>query len=691
MSHTPTDFIPPARTWRARAAEAAVADLGRTDDPEARRTARRVIDRGLLAAGLAFATLATLGMLAGWTTTAELLSPPDVPVHAPAMLLALVTMPWLLLTLRSVVLVLLRRRGLPLLGRLVPSAFLHAIGRRRPVAAERSIVTACGRRVGQVFANGSGHRVAAAGTGVFWTMFAAAAVATLWLTTARVALGFGWESSWLSPQVGQSITELAAAPLTPLIGPEALQPVAAPPTAAADDDAALAARRRWIRFLTAGLAVYLLIPMALWTFANAAIGHWLAERWRPSGLPVTATTRRDGPTNAAIDAPVAGDVASSANDGVVATHLVRLERPTSAPSMPKSMARLIDLGDLDTTEAIGQAADATCERACQIVVVSWLPATPDRGVRRRLRELATRTTHPPRLVLDGGDHLRRREPSSTVTQRLADWRQLANDLDLPFIEIDLEHLGHASDRLLAAFLAGKPDSRDDDHDRSPRPLDPARLDAAFAAIGRRLDHDSDPLPSDTAHAAAVRAIIEEIGADRSGGDRVKTLTSRVAGWRDLDATRPAARLAALARGGVELLPDTVRAGAVWASLGGLLGASACIAAATLAPATLVALPGWIGSGAGIGGLLSLTRRRAGHTDDGHEDADQAPRLDDRVPALAAFAVLMWSQSGDELRTSRLLQAVLPDDALPTLEDAEAARLWLATVRAQVIDAMEVDG
>jgi hypothetical protein len=701
VTRTPTDHDFIARTWRARAAKAAVEDLDRADDPDAFAAAQRVVDRGLLGAGLAFATLAGLGAIAGWTATAELLRPVEAPVHAPAMLLALVVTPWLLLVVRTIVLLILRRRAMPLLGRLVPIGFSHAVGRWRPAVTEPSIVAAAARRVGQVLANGSGRRVAAAGTGVFWTAFAATAIVTLWLLTARVALGFGWESSWLPPRVGQAITDLAAAPLAPVIGAEELQPVAPPPTAAADDESALAARRRWIQFLTAGLVVYLLIPMVLWTFANAAIGHWLAERWRPPTRPTPVTSRAAAPGIAAVAAVSDADVVrSESTDGHAATHLVRLERPSNAPTMPTVLAELSDLGDLDSTEAIERVADATRTDDTALVVVAWLPATPDRGVRRRLQDLAARTTHSPRLVLDGGDRLRRTEPDATVSMRLADWRRVVRDLDLSAIEIDIEHLTPESDRSLTAFLDGMRDESAVDRSPVSTSLDPRRLDAAFAAIGRHLDADADALPSDAGYEAVVRAIVAEFATEDADSDRLRAWTSRLsdtafATWRRLDDERPAARLAALARGGLDLLPGAVRTGAVWAGLGGLLGASACIAAATVAPAALVALPGWIGSGAGLGGLLSLTRRAGGGDAGAASAADvtentNPPRLDDRVPTLATLAVLWWSQGGDEARTSRLLNAVLPDDSLPELADADAARRWLASVRTRVVAAAEGD-
>ena len=51
---------------------------------------------------------------------------------------------------------------------------------------------------------------------------AVAAIATIWLSSARVAYGFGWESSWLSPSIGEATTRIMSAPLSAMsIGPEA--------------------------------------------------------------------------------------------------------------------------------------------------------------------------------------------------------------------------------------------------------------------------------------------------------------------------------------------------------------------------------------------------------------------------------------------------------------------------------------
>ena len=125
---------------------------------------------------------------------------------------------------------------------------------------------------------------------------------------------------------------------------------------------------------------------------------------------------------------------------------------------------LDDLGHREVESDLETAATAIANPETRVAIVAWLPATPDRGVRRRLRTLVDAAAHPPLLILDGGDRLRRAEPAATVATRLADWRTLAADLGIEPLEIDL---GQATDRSrteLADRLAGRPTPEPgDDH------------------------------------------------------------------------------------------------------------------------------------------------------------------------------------------------------------------------------------
>ena len=687
--------ISAARDWRDRSARAAAADVGRASDAETIARARRMADRSRLGAVVGLAVLAALGAVAGWTATAELVRPTEGPVHAALALLAIVGGPWLLLLLRSLVLLALRRRVSPLLGRLVTTGLLRAVGRDAG-AGELSAATV--RRIGGMLAAGSGRCLAAAGSGTFWTAYAVVAVATIWIVTARVALGFGWESSWIPPSFGRAVVELAAAPLAPLVGSDELTPIAAAPAAPADDPAALAARRAWIRFLTAGVAVYLLVPMAAWTLLQAVLGHRRAMRWRPAVAVVArstaaAATHPRGAVAAAPGPPPAG--------GGPCTHVVRLERPARAVGLPAPLDRLDDLGSVDAAADLERVRGIVHAGPARVAIVGWLPATPDRGVRRRLRTLAEASHAAPLLVLDGGDALRRAEPARTAAIRLEDWRALARATGVAPLECDLAELTDASRRRLAGAIGqraagngnggpptgSRPGPDAADTGLAPAGLDPVPLDAAFGVIGQHLEGD-DPLPSDEALASCLGEVARAFRDEAGGASSTAAWSARLAALRGLDRSDAARLAASLRTAGIGLLPPALRQRALWAGIGGLLGAGACAAAAAVAPAALLALPSWTAAGAGVAGLLSLVRR--GGDPGSPPPADAAPdrpqRLGEAVFAAAASAVLWWSQGADEARTTRALEALAPDDVVPALDDADGVRQWLAAARGRVVAA-----
>ena len=683
---------PTARDWRDQVARAVAADVGRASEAEAIAQARKLADRGRLGAAAGLAVLAVLGAVAGWTTTAVQLRPGEGPVNAALALLVIAGGPWLLLLLRSLVLLVLRRRASPVLGRLVTTGLVRAAGRD---AGAGDLAAATARRIGSMLAAGSGRHLAAAGSGTFWTAYAIVAVATIWIVTIRVALDFGWEweSSWIPPSFGQAVVELAAAPLAPLIGSDELTPIAAAPDSPADDPAALAARRAWLLFLTAGVAVYLLLPMAAWTSLQAVLGHRCALRWRPTVAVVARST-------AAATAFPSGSTApppSPPPGGGPCTHVVRLERPTRAVGLPAPLDRLDDLGNIDAAADLERVRDIVHAGPARVAIVGWLPATPDHAVRRRLRTLADASHDMPLLVLDGGDALRRAEPARTAAVRLADWRTLARDTGVAPFECDLAELTDASRRLLAGAIGRQAAPNGGEPTPVPAPgleaagaglapagLDPAPLDAAFGAIGQHLEGD-DPLPSDAALVSCLAEVARTFRAEAGGESRTAAWSARLAALRGLDRSDASGLTASLAtRDRRRSAAAALRQRAIWTGLGGLLGAAACA----------------------VAGLLSLVRRRrardaagpAGLDDDRGQRggglpgsppaADAAPdgpqRLGEAVFAAAACAVLWWSQGADEARTTRALVALAPDDVVPALDDPDGARRWLAAARERVL-------
>ncbi|RPG13611.1 MAG: DUF2868 domain-containing protein [Phycisphaera sp. TMED9] len=671
--------------WRDRIADAAVDDAGLPRDDDVTLRAQKMVDRGVAGAMFSIFILGVLGGIAGGSATGELLSQDGGPVHAAAMLMILVGGPWCFILIRTILLLVIRKRSGPLLGRLVPAGFGWMIARS---TGDPDLSAAVAGRTASMLAAGSGRRLAAVGSGTFWSGYAFISIITIWFVTARVALGFGWESSWLPAELGKTIVELTSAPLTPILGSPVLEPVAGPPMAAADDPQALAARREWILFLSAGLGVYLLIPMLLWTILQAAGGHLAAARWRPRvrNRPQTSRITR---TEADI-APPEIDPALSTGDrnmknmGVPCDRFVRLDRPGNASPLPPAITDLEDLGDLDSRDSMAAVISHTGSPSHRIAIVAWLPTTPDRGVRRRINELQKATGITPLLVLDGGETLRRRESSAITTTRLTDWRTLASELGIDALECDLANLTETSRSKLVGRLKGTDPSGFD-----PSPRDPRTLDESFAVIGRQLSA-TPSLPDDQALATCLNEIarIHSARLDQSSQ-----------GWRawgtrlhELDPSDTADGLKMITTRGLELLPAGLRSQAGWIGIGGILGAAACAAAAVAAPAALVSLPAWAGTGAGVAGILKIWRGT--RPADTPTALDQTPGTDERlgeaVLGAATVSVLWWMQGEREsaisAALSNLLQLRKSDGRPPRLADEDAARRWLAEARRTIVAA-----
>ena len=660
----PLQSIPkPADRWQTRVAVASAATMDRRDDAATEQAAVTLLDRGRFGVAIALTILISFGVVAGWASTREVFRPVDAPVNVAVAMLVIVGGPWLLVGLRTIVLVLLGRRIGSWTGRLIPYGFVRWTERH---AKDRRLGVATARQLGSMLSAGAGRHLAGLGGAAFWCGYGVAAVLAIWLSTARVAYGFGWESSWMSPDIGRNLVQTVATPLSFAIDTDALAPIATD----ASTDTSLEDRRRWILLLSGGIGLYLVVPMTLWAILHAVRGHLAANRWRPAATRGTPTDRTPEPrlhTESASTPP---------RSPSACTHLIRLEHATESVRLPSALESLEDLGVLDSKTDLDRLRTAAPLR---VAVLAWLPATPDRGVIRRLEAVVHASKAPPLVVLDGGDALRHREPDRTVVARLADWRDAVIGSGSEAVECDLAVMTSTSRSLLGAAIAGRP---------VPEVvIDPTVLDQSFGLIGQGLD-GSPSLPN----AEVVASIATDIAQlhdriENAETPWIRDLRSRV--LHVLDGVEVAPET--IRTLGVGLLPSALRRSAVWMGVGGILGIGACAAIATIAPAALAALPGWAGSGAGLGGILGLTRlvRSAGATKDRNDGDPLEPEvaLGEAVLGLAGWSVLAWSQGGDEDRTARLLASLHADDDPPRFADCDEARRWLAAARQRLMEAI----
>ena len=465
------------RDWRDHVARAAAADVGRAADEETILQARGLADRWLSCARLGLGILVALGALFGWLVTSAQLRPADGQVHAEWALMMIVAGPWGYLVLRGGMMLLLHWRDSLLLDGLVPILLRLRNWLARMLlrlrnwlarmlllrgATPQDLTTATSRKICKMLVDtGSVRQVSAVGNGVFWTGYAGAAVAAIWFVTSHVALGFGfgwtWESSWVPPSFRREVVEFVRAAvefpglvLGGCIGSDGLTPVAPAPAAPDGDPEAFAVRQSWLCALTAGVGLYLLLLMVLWTLCSAVSVCRKVKGWQPVVAPApvprsSATATKCRSESAAMPLPPPPPSAV----GGMCTHVVRLERPGEAAALPAPLDRLDDLGDVDAAADLERVRGVLRAGRARVAVVGWLPASPDRGVLKKLRTLADASTEAPLLVLDGGHVLRRAEPARAAAIRLHDWRARASQTGVTPVECDLAELTDAGRRDLA--------------------------------------------------------------------------------------------------------------------------------------------------------------------------------------------------------------------------------------------------
>ena len=401
-----------ATHWRDRVALSASAAIGQSSDEEVIHRARTLVDQSWLTVVTGFVLLAVLlGALIGWTTTAVILRPAEGPVNPVVALLLIAGVPWLLVGLRSVVLLALRWRVssghlLASVSRKVIRVLLRSV-RRDSADSPFSLANSVVLSITDMLAGRSGSAATAAGRGAFWTTYAVIAIATIWISTAHVALGFGWESSWVSSDSYRAVVDSA-----PLIGSDELTPVAI--DAPAHDPAVMATRRAWLRFISDGVTIYLLLPMLALTLIHGVNWRRQSDVWRPLlWRPLSGV----GPC----------------------THIVRLARAKCTNHLPAPLDGLVDLGSLDVASDLQNVLGIVRSDTHRLAVLGWLPAEPNHTITilRTLAEAAGEQR--PLLVLDGSTALRQHQTDSAVAS-LDAWHLLAWEADLALVEYEFAEL-----------------------------------------------------------------------------------------------------------------------------------------------------------------------------------------------------------------------------------------------------------
>ena len=458
------------RNWRDYVARTAAAEVGRAKDKKTISEARQFLDRWLSITKLALGMLVVLGALSGWQAVSVWLRPADGQVHAEWALMVIVAPPWAALAARIVLMLL--NCGSLLFDWLVPMLLSPQRGllwvrnqfpsMSRPRGAEPwELFTATTNAIGCMLvdkSDGAGRPLSALGHGVFWTAYAMASCATIWIVTSHVALGFGfgwtWESSTFSPSLRLHVVEFVRAavelpaPVLACIGNDGLMPVAPVPVAP-DDAETLAVRRSWLCALTAGVGAYLLVPMVLWTLYSFVRAYRKITGWKPDGASEQSS---DKPLSAATGTRLPREPAATPSrpppaGGGVCTHVVRLEPPEDAVALPAPLDGLYDLGHVDEDADLERVRGElerlrgmTHDGPVRIAVVGWLPVSPDRRIKRWLSDLANASTAAPLLVLDGYHRLRGDNPADNAQTRLGNWQNFASDAGLESFECDLAKL-----------------------------------------------------------------------------------------------------------------------------------------------------------------------------------------------------------------------------------------------------------
>ncbi|MFK8018897.1 MAG: DUF2868 domain-containing protein [Pseudomonadales bacterium] len=305
-----------------------------------------------------------------------------------------------------------------------------------------------GEAVGLWRLSTEGHRL--------WLVYLSAGLAGLLVLFSVRQFDFVWGSTLLSPGVFVATTDILAKPLT-LLGaapPDAAQVLASQSGETVQEltVAAGETRRQWALFLIGSLTIYGLLPRALCFALSSAMLRQAQRHYRPDFyLPYYVELQhrhQSCVTQAEVVDPDQPLVKSGADRdkpesaGRERSSAIPMNALSIGVELDSTVANSVHCNVIDR-KSLDVAVNMKRQRAAdQLLLVVNLGTAPDRGMSRRVSELATGTAE---LWL----MLHRQQSSAGHVEHLASWYQVARDLKVPVdrvLQTDASLLGASSER-----------------------------------------------------------------------------------------------------------------------------------------------------------------------------------------------------------------------------------------------------
>lgn len=571
----------------------------------------------------------------------------------------------------------------------------------------RAALTACTRAWSESLLAPAGRWTLSCIVHAAWAVFGSAILVVLLLLLSTREYRFGWETTILPERaIVRTIRAVALLPKAAGFPVPDDETIRATPRHA-DPAALAAASRAWSGLLVGSVATHVVLPrlvlLGLSMFAAARARRRASLRPDEPALAVLAAHARaadaaapDRPAHGSdrtVPAPAAGTPSAPGDRGRWAIAGYECSPPRGGWPPRLHRLRWIDLGFVESADdraRLLRARSPGGEAAgAPLLLVADLSALPDRGVASMIDAIRAQDTPAPaavRLLLTGGGRVRARDPD-LAARRLDQWHDAwqASGFDRPTcIDLDLDEPTAALRARLAGFLGVQVDA-----DPAGASASPASLLACIELI-RAAAHDGSI--GEVEGAVRLHAAMRtRFGIDPTADPFEPRMPLR-------GGVFPTDVVAAWAAKSVGRLPARLRADAAWLSAGALAGALSCAAAAVaLAPAAILALPGWTMLGAATAGVIRLARaaapppRAAAAGGDGATaEAPEAPPQASAVAAAAVSAITLAGREGGEARVGRLLDTLLADQDAPSSDDLGAIDAFLDRIRARAATACMID-